>query len=305
LTQALFIETAKAEEAMQLEGTRRLNVSRVLSVLGVSRNGYYSFKKRKPSNSQLKKETRMERIQEIHEDSHQNYGAPKITECLLGEGEIISEKTVGNYMREMGIKAQYIKPYVQTTVDSNFSEELHNILDEQFNPEQPNAVWCSDITYIWTFEGFVYLTSIMDLFSRKIIAWVLSDTLEAKWVVETIEKAKKKRHVDQPLVMHSDRGVQYTCSAYQEATEGFINSYSKKAYPWDNACIESFHALLKREWINRFKIFDYHHAYKLVFEYIETFYNTVRIHSHCGYLSPNAYEQQYREKMDEMIRKVS
>ena len=208
-------------------------------------------------------------------------------------------------MREMGIKAQYVKPYVQTTVDSNFSEELQNILDEQFNPEQPNAVWCSDITYIWTFEGFVYLTSIMDLFSRKIIAWVLSDTLEAKWVVEAIEKAKRKRHVDKPLVMHSDRGIQYTCSAYQEATEGFINSYSKKAYPWDNACIESFHALLKREWINRYKIFDYHHAYKLVFEYIETFYNTVRIHSHCGYLSPNAYEKQYREKMDEMMSKAS
>ena len=305
MTQALFIETAKAEEAMKQEGTRRLNVSRVLSVLGVSRNGYYAFKKRKPSNNQLKKEHRMEKIREIHEDSHQNYGAPKITECLLEEGETISEKTVGNYMREMGIKAQYVKPYVQTTVDSNFSKELQNILDERFNPEQPNAVWCSDITYIWTFEGFVYLTSIMDLFSRKIIAWVLSDTLEAKWVVEAIEKAKRKRHVDKPLVMHSDRGIQYTCSAYQEATEGFINSYSKKAYPWDNACIESFHALLKREWINRYKIFDYHHAYKLVFEYIETFYNTVRIHSHCGYLSPNAYEQHYRKNMDDMMSRVS
>ena len=200
-------------------------------------------------------------------------------------------------MREMGIKAQYVKPYTVTTIDSDFSTELKNILDEEFNPAEPNAVWCSDITYIWTYEGFVYLTSIMDLYSRKIIAWVLSDTLEAKWVVEAINKAKKARRIDRPLVMHSDRGVQYTCSAYKEATEEFINSYSKKAYPWDNACIESFHALIKREWINRFKILDYNHAYRLIFEYIEAFYNTVRIHSHCGYLSPSKYEEKFEMEL--------
>lgn len=304
MTQTLFIETAKTEAEMKNEGMRRLNVSGVLRILGVSRNGYYDFKKRKPSEQQLKKEARMEEIRKIHEESHQNYGAPKITEVLLERGEIISEKTVGNYMKEMGIKAWYVKPYIQTTIDSDFSEELKNILNEQFNPEHPNAVWCSDITYIWTFEGFVYLTSIMDLFSRKIIAWVLSDTLEAKWVVEAIEKAKRNRNVDKPLVMHSDRGVQYTCSAYQEVTKGFINSYSKKAYPWDNACIESFHALLKREWINRFRIIDYNHAYQLIFEYIEAFYNTVRIHSHCGYLSPNDYEKQHEKKIEEMEEKM-
>lgn len=290
---------------MKEEGVRRLNVSGVLEILGVSRSGYYSFKERTPSGSQLKKEARMEEILRIHEDSHQNYGAPKITEVLKEEGEVISEKTVGNYMREMGIRAQYVKPYIRTTVSSNFSEELKNILDEKFNPENPNAVWCSDITYIWTYEGFVYLTSIMDLYSRKIIAWVLSETLEAKYVVEAVEKAKKNRHVDKPLVIHSDRGVQYTCSSYQEATKEFINSYSKKAYPWDNACIESFHSLLKREWINRFKIFDYVHAYKLVFEYIEAFYNTVRIHSHCGYMSPNDYERQYIKEMEERLKKIS
>jgi putative transposase len=137
----------------------------------------------------------------------------------------------------------------------------------------------------------------MDLYSRKIIAWVLSDTLEAKWVVAAINKAKKVRRIDRPLVMHSDRGEQYTCSAYKEATGGFINSYSKKAYPWDNACIESFHALIKREWINRFKILDYNHAYRLIFEYIEAFYNTVRIHSHCGYLSPSKYEEKFKRQL--------
>lgn len=239
----------------------------------------------------------MDKIITIYNESHQNYGAPKITKALQEEGEKISEKTVGNYMREMGIKAQYVKPYTVTTIDSDFSTELKNILDEEFNPAEPNAVWCSDITYIWTYEGFVYLTSIMDLYSRKIVAWELSDTLEARWVVEAINKARKARRIDRPLVMHSDRGVQYTCSAYKEATEGFINSYSKKAYPWDNACIESFHALIKREWINRFKILDYNHAYRLIFEYIEAFYNTVRIHSHCEYLSPSKYEEKFEMEL--------
>lgn len=143
----------------------------------------------------------------------------------------------------------------------------------------------------------------MDLFSRKIIAWELSTTLESKWVIETINRAKKARKIDKPLVMHSDRGIQYTCSAYKKATEGFINSYSKKAFPWDNACIESFHALIKREWLNRFKILDYNHAYRLVFEYIEAFYNTVRIHSHCGYLSPNQYEVNYATQLVKLYKK--
>jgi putative transposase len=269
----------------------------VLRILGVSRNGYYSFKKRLPSDRQQRKAAIMDKIITIYNESHQNYGAPKITKALQEEGEKISEKTVGNYMREMGIKAQYVKPYTVTTIDSDFSTELKNILDEEFNPAEPNAVWCSDITYIWTYEGFVYLTSIMDLYSRKIVAWELSDTLEARWVVEAINKARKARRIDRPLVMHSDRGVQYTCSAYKEATEGFINSYSKKAYPWDNACIESFHALIKREWINRFKILDYNHAYRLIFEYIEAFYNTVRIHSHCEYLSPSKYEEKFEMEL--------
>lgn len=277
----------------------------MLKILGVSRSGYNSFKKRLPSDRSKRKEEIKTKIKEIYDRSHQNYGAPKIKEILTQSGETISEKTVGNYMREMGIKAQYIKPYTVTTIDSNFSEELVNILNEDFNPEEPNAVWCSDITYIWTFEGFVYLTCIMDLYSRKIISWVLSTTLEAKWVVEAINKAKMVRNVIKPLVMHSDRGIQYTCSVYREATEGFINSYSKKAYPWDNACIESFHALIKREWINRFKILDYNHAYRLVFSYIDAFYNTVRIHSHCDYLSPNQYEEKYKDELEKLYKEAS
>ena len=218
----------------------------------------------------------------------------KITRELQKDGERISERTVGKYMREMGLKAQWIRPWTTTTRDSDFSSELHNILDEQFNPERPNEVWCSDITYIWTLDGFTYLTSIMDLFSRKIIAWMLSDSMEVSCVIETVNIAKTTRNITQPLIIHSDRGSQYVSRAYREATEKMQRSYSHAGYPYDNACIEAFHSLIKREWINRFRIQDHRQAYRLVFEYIETFYNTVRIHSHCGYMSPNDYERLYQ-----------
>jgi putative transposase len=267
----------------------------MLNKLGVSRSGYNSWLHRLPSNQGKRKEAIKLQIQEIYDMSHQNYGAPKITKELHKNGDNISERTVGKYMSEMHIKAQYIKPYTITTKDSDFSSKLTNILDEQFNPSKPNAVWCTDITYIWTVDGFVYLTSIMDLYSRKIISWTLSKTLEVSCVVDTINKAKASRNIAEPLIMHSDRGSQYVSKEYRKITNEMKLSYSKKAYPWDNACIESFHALIKREWLNRFKIKNYMHAYMLVFEYIEAFYNTVRIHSHCDYMSPDEFEKLYAE----------
>ena len=285
MTETLSHETAAHAE--KLSGERRVSVSGILEKLGVSRSGYYASRKREKSEQQRRKERVKEQIEEIYQQSHQIYGAPKIREKLTDAGERIAEKTVGNYMKEMGRKACYIKPYTVTTKNSDFSEELKNILEERFQPEEPNAVWCSDITYIWTFEGFVYLNSIMDLYSRKIIAWTVSRTLETGPVIETINKAKEKRVMERPIVFHTDRGCQYVSKEFKEATKTMINSYSKKAYPWDNACIESFHALIKREWLNRYKILDYHHAYKLIFDYIEAFYNTIRIHSHCGYRSPD------------------
>ena len=274
---------------------RRASLSGMLDFLGVSRSGYQAFLKHRPSEAELRKERIKERNQEIHDGSHQNYGAPKITRELQKEGERISERTVGGYMREMGIRAQWVKPWIATTIDSDFSKELHNILDEQFNPDRPNAVWCTDITYIYTCEGFAYLTSVMDLYSRKIIAGVLAPTLEAKYVLEAINLAKARRKTDQPLILHSDRGTQYVSQANRDAAEKFRLSYSHKGYPYDNACIESLHSLIKREWLNRFRIDSFGRTYTLVFEYIEAFYNTIRIHSHCNYLSPDQFERLYRK----------
>lgn len=306
MTEAVYTATSEyIAEVTELPKKHRVSVSGVLKILGVSRSGYHAWKQRTPSDSEKRRNHIKKKIREIYEESYQNYGAPKITELLHKQGEGVAEKTVGNYMRQMGIRAQWVKPYTVTTIDSDFSSGLKNILDEQFNPSRPDAVWVSDITYIWTYSGFVYLTSIMDLYSRKIIAWVLSRTLEAAHVVKCVEQAKRTRGIASPLVFHSDRGVQFVSQAFLAATEGMINSYSKKAYPWDNACIESFHSLLKREWINRFRIRDYRQAYRLVFEYIETFYNMVRIHSHCGYLSPDEYEKQYQKELLQLEQKLA
>ena len=265
----------------------------MLKFLGVSRSGYYSFLNRKISACKQRKEAIKKKIWIIYDDSKQNYGSPKITKELRKVGETIAERTVGKYMREMGIKAQQIKPWTKTTRNSDFSNELHNILDKQFNPKRTNAVWCTDITYIWTQNGFVYLNCVMDLFARKIIAWTLADTMEVSTVVETINKAKARRNIYMPLIIHSDRGSQYVSNAWRDATKLMQRSYSHSGYPYDNACIESFHSLIKREWLNRFNIRNYNHAYRLIFEYIETFYNTVRIHSHCDYMSPDEFEKLY------------
>lgn len=265
----------------------------MLKVLGVSRSGYRAFSRRKLSATAKRKYSIKKEILKIYNDSKQNYGAPKIAKLLQKSEETISQRTVGKYMREMGIRAQWAKPWIATTKDSDFSSELHNILNEQFNSERPNAIWCTDITYIWTQNGFVYLNCVMDLFARKIIAWTLSETMEVSNVIDTIEKAKAIRNTDLPLIIHTDRGSQYVSQAWREATKNMQRNYSHKGYPYDNACIESFHSLIKREWLNRFNIKNYRHAYNLIFEYIETFYNTIRIHSHCDYMSPDEFEKLY------------
>lgn len=265
----------------------------MLKELGVSSSGYYDYLKRPESNRSIKKKEIIDKIIEIYNQSKQIYGAPKITNELRKLGYIIAEKTVSNYMREIGIKAIWVSPYKRTTIDPDFSNDLKNILNRRFNPKAPNSVWVTDITYIWTLSGFVYLTTVMDLYSRLVVGWHLSDNLSTEGVLKAVEKAKNYRKLDHPVIIHSDRGVQYISKAYLEATPAsrFIRSYSNKGTPWDNAVIESFHALIKREWLNRFVIKHLKHAHELVFEYIEAFYNTKRTHNHCGLESPYNFEE--------------
>ena len=166
MTEVIYLEITEMAETVH-KAKCRVSVSEMLKHLGVSRSGYHAWLKRALSNTEKRREAVKAKIKDIYDESKQNYGAPKITKKLRKSGEI--KRTVGKYMKQMGIKAPWIKPWIITTQESDFSSELKNILDEQFNPERPNAVWCSDITYIWTIDGFVYLTSIMDLYSRKLL----------------------------------------------------------------------------------------------------------------------------------------
>ena len=291
MTEATY--QAVKDTAESMPKGRRFSVRGVLNKIGVSASGYYDWLKREPSEQERRKQRIKELIKKIHADSHFIYGAPKITQILRGMGEKISERTVSIYMKELGIRACWVKPYTVTTISKDFSDNLKNVLKREFDPNEPNAVWCTDITYLWTDEGFLYLSCIMDLFSRRIIAWELSRTLETEHVLRAIEKAEFRNVGVKPKIIHTDRGVQYTSDLYSNCLTGVELSYSGKGNPWDNACIESFHSLIKREWLNRFIIRDYDHAYNLVFEYIDAFYNTRRIHSHCNYLSPFEYEKNY------------
>ena len=288
MTESVYAAVSEAAA----EPERRICVSRMLERLGVSKSGYYDWLHRQPSQRSIKKAHVIEKIKSIYEESRCIYGAPKITHKLRENGFSTAERTVTRYMKELGIKACWVKPYTVTTHSEDFSDNLKNILKRDFTPEKPNAVWCTDITYIPTKKGFVYLSCIMDLFSRRIVSWELAPTLETKYVVDAVHKAIIKTGA-RPAVIHTDHGIQYTSSDYRIETNGIQRSYSSKGNPWDNACIESFHALIKREWLNRFTILNIEHAHRLVFEYIEAFYNTMRIHSHCRYLAPIAYEREY------------
>ena len=240
----------------------------------------------------------------IYEESHQNYGAPKIGILLRRQGFTIADRTVGIYMREMGIHAQWVKKKPRYPQKLCTNERLRNVLKQQFSPDHPNAVWCTDITCIPVKqEGFVYLTCVMDLFSRKIIAWKLSRSMKVEDVLEAVKIAKTRRQSDKPIILHTDQGVHFTCEYYRLLTGDMIRSYSKKGYPYDNACIESFHSLIKREWPNRFELQSYWQVYRLCDEYIEGFYNPVRIHSHCGYVAPNELEQKWQKKISSQKKK--
>lgn len=279
------------------------SVTSVLKILGISRSGYYSYINHETTETEKREAETADLVANIFSGSHNLYGSPKIAaEINKHQKDKVSQKYIWKIMKKMGLKPKYISHKTITTKSKDFSRKLKNILSRKFNPDKPDAVWCTDITYIWTYDdGFVYLTSVIDLFSRKIVGWTLTRTMEADAVLECINTAIRRRGLDHPLIIHSDRGVQFTSEQYRKITEGMTRSYSKKGTPWDNACIESWHALLKRECIKFHKIRNYHEAKTIVFNYIEGFYNTVRIHSHCDYLSPDEYEKNYYSSLGSAI----
>lgn len=229
-----------------------------------------------------------EEIMRIYHQNRQRYGSPRIHQKLLREGYSIGKKRVERLMQELEIQAVAKRKYKATT-DSNHSKPVaDNHLNRNFTPDKPNQYWVADITYIWTAEGWLYLATIMDLYSRKIIGWSLRERLTKELVIAALDMALKQRNLPADLILHSDRGSQYASRLYQLILlkHGIICSMSGKGNCWDNAVMESFYCTLKVELIYQNTYETRREAQRDIFEYIEIFYNRERLHSSLGYYSP-------------------
>lgn len=262
-------------------------------VLGVSRSGYYAWKKRPPSAAEQRRGELTERVREIHAEVKQRYGSPRMHAELVARGEVCSVNFVAGLMKRAGITAKAKKRFVRTTDSNHPLPVAANVLDRAFDPTEANAVWVADITYIPTREGWVYLAAVEDLFSRRVVGWSLSASMTSRLVVDALEMAVGRRRPGEGLLAHSDRGSQYASEHYQRALagEGIVCSMSRKGDCWDNAPMESFFASLKKELVHREDYATREAATASLFEYIEVFYNRVRRHSSLGFVSPAEFER--------------
>ena len=264
-------------------------------VLGVSKSGYYAWMNRPKSKQAKRKEKLTGQIKRVFLESRRNYGSPKITKQLNSEGVPVSQKTVSRIMQEEGIRSKTVRKYKATTNSKHTLPIYPNLLDQQFKVERPGQAWVADITYIWTSEGWLYLATIMELFSRRIIGWAMGDRMTKELVIIALKRAIRTQTPTPGLIHHSDRGSQYASKEYQQIlrNNGITTSMSRKGNCYDNACIESFHSVIKKELIFHEKYKTRDQAKKSIVEYIVSFYNYKRIHSFTNYMSPIAYEKQY------------
>lgn len=271
------------------------------AVLKVSRSGYYKWTQtqKKENSFQKRRKVLLRRIKWVFHDVKGRYGSPKITEFLRSEGWIVSERLIGKLMRENGLRSCVSKKFRVTTTDSNHNQPIApNLLNQNFHTNAPNKVWVTDITFIPCREGRLYLASVLDLYSRKIVGWKLSGRMTTDLVLEALDQAHKAQKPPKNLLHHSDRGTQYASKEYRARLEKFkmVASMSRTGNCYDNACIESFHSLLKKEFVYCTKFRTKTQAQQEIFEYIELFYNRKRIHGSIGFISPNQFEKLYYKK---------
>lgn len=263
-------------------------------VLNVSRSGYYSWLNRKPSHRQLTNKELKLKIAEIYWQTRGTYGSPRIHKKLKKDGYHYNIKRIERLMKEMGLKAIQKRKFKRTTNSDHNLSLKKNLLNREFNVTQPNKVWVSDITYIPTQEGWLYLAVVIDLYSRKVVGWSMNKRMTKNLVIKALEMAVKNRKPSKGLIFHSDRGSQYASHDFQKTLwkYGIRSSMSRKGDCWDNAVAESFFSTIKTELIfhNRYK--NRNQAKRDIFEYIEVFYNRIRLHSTLDYESPENYENE-------------
>lgn len=271
-------------------------VAVMCKVLEVSTSGYYEAIDRPPSKRALRHERIREAVCQVHAESHGIYGSVKVAEVLDSREDLESacRNTVATAMREMGLKSRVCKRFNPTTTQTDPTKQpAENTLDRDFTADAPNRKWVTDITYLATACGWVYLAAVVDLFSRKVVGWSISTSLATELVSDALRSAIERRRPDcKHLLHHSDRGCQYTSDAYQQTLKllGITCSMSRRGCCYDNAVMERFFWSLKHEWTNHEQFANLEDARLSVFRYIETFYNPVRLHETLAYLSPDTYE---------------
>lgn len=262
-------------------------------VLRASRSGYNDWRERSAAPRQLRQEELLEKIREIHKASRGTYGSPRILRELRDEGIVVNHKTVEELMKRNGIRAKQKKKFKATTNSKHNLPVAENLLNRQFVSNKPNQTWVGDVTYIATDEGWLYLATWIDLFSRKVVGWSMSSRMTADLVVDAFQMALFRQKGRAPSVVHSDRGSQYASDLFRAelGKHGCKQSMSKKGDCWDNAVAESFFGTLKSELVHHEKYKTREQARLSVFDYIEVFYNKRRLHSHLNYVSPENFER--------------
>ncbi len=260
--------------------------------LGVSRSGYYAWRGRPESARRVADRVLAEDVTRVHHASRRTYGSPRVHAELRARGQRVSRKRVVRLMREQGLAARRRRRYVATTDSRHRQPVAPNVLARDFSPARPNTTWATDITYVGTREGWLYLAVVLDLYSRRVVGWSMSDSIDRHLVLSALDMALEGRHPPRGLVHHSDRGSQYASEDYRSALEarGIECSMSRKGNCWDNAVVESFFSTLKQELVYTTDFNTRAQARLALFEYIEAFYNRQRRHSTLGYVSPVQFE---------------
>lgn len=265
-------------------------------VLSVSRSGFYSWLKQAPSKRELANQALLSKIKFIYKYSRNTYGSPRIAKDLQAMNIKVSRVRVARLMRMNNIKSVVKRKYVVTTDSNHTYNHSPNLLQRNFTSNIPGNVWVSDITYIRTGQGWLYLTTVIDLFDRKIIGWALSKSMRTgDTSVKALNMALNNRAKDENLIFHSDRGVQYACDEFRELLKekDIAQSMSRKGNCWDNAVAESFFKTIKTECIYRYSFKTTEIASRYIFDYIEVWYNRLRRHSALNYATPLEIENKY------------
>lgn len=272
-------------------------------VLDVSSSGYYASLCGPPSPRRQRRRAITEAAQRAYENSYGVYGYRKVHDDLREQQVACCRETVRKVLGEKGLFSRTKRKFVATTDSDHTQPVAPNRLDRDFQATAPNQKWAADITYIPTREGWLYLAVVLDLFSRRIVGWSLSASLQATLVREALGMALRRRTIPAHLVHHSDRGSQYASQDYQEllAAHGITSSMSRRANCWDNAPVESFFGKLKAEWVHGADYRSRREASLHLFEYIECFYNRQRKHAALGYLSPATFERLYHEPFHQHV----